>query len=134
MMFDIFSNDDSTLVESDAATADIVRSAQDMDVGTLEGAAGSRSVIPVQTDTTPSSSASLVQLLGSAPTIARDVGAAVGTAQRDLAGIGPAFNQARNSTSSGNSLATWWQYASTTDKLMVGLAIVGIVVALRGDL
>lgn len=86
---------------------------------------------PVVSDNTNQAAPSILQLLGGAANTARDVGTAVGTIQRQIQGVGPAYQAGYNASSTGNSLSTWWQYASTTDKLMVGLAVVGIIVAVK---
>lgn len=92
---------------------------------------GDGNSLPVQSDTGAEVASTPLQLLGSIGKTARDVGTAVGTLQRDLKGASGQYEQARSSAASGNSLGTWWQYASTTDKLMVGLAVVAIFVALK---
>ncbi len=88
---------------------------------------------PVVSDVTPQTTPTLQQLLGSGGIVqtARDLGTAVGTIQQQINAAGPAYTQARTNAATGNKLGTWWQYASTTDKLMVGLAVIGIIVALK---
>lgn len=91
---------------------------------------------PLQTDLTYQSASSTLQKLGSIDysKLATSVGTAVGTIEKEIKQIGPNYNAAQQAASSTNplsGLATWWQYASTTDKLMVGLAVLGIVVALN---
>ena len=93
--------------------------------------------LPVVSTQTAAGAASALQILGSAGKLATQAGTAVGNIQKQLASVGPNFNNARVAASSTNplsGLSVWWQNAPTTDKLMVGLAIVGILVALRGDL
>jgi hypothetical protein len=85
---------------------------------------------PLVSDTTMQRDSSLLQILGSIGSTARDLGTAVGTVKRDFEGAKDAYGQAYRNASTGNSLGTWWQYASTTDKLMVGLAVAGILVVL----
>lgn len=133
MDYTVFEMDSST-DQSTEEDARLARQDQQADIGNLEGAAGSGATFPVQTDTTAQSIPSVTQILGSAPTVARDVGTAIGDTQRQLGSLGKIFSGARSNAASGNGLGTWWAYASTTDKLMVGLAVVGIVVALRGEL
>lgn len=72
--------------------------------------------------------ASLIQ---NAPNIGKQLGTAVGTAQNNINKGITNFQTAQSAAASGNNLSTWWQYASTTDKLMIGLAIVGILVAVK---
>lgn len=125
---------DSSTDQSTEEDARLSRQDQGSDIANLEGAPGSGASFPVQTDTTSQFTPTLTQMLGSAPTVARDVGTAIGNTQRQLGSLGGIFSSARSNAASGNGLATWWAYASTTDKLMVGLAVVGILVALRGEL
>lgn len=72
-------------------------------------------------------------VIGNLSSIARDVGSAVGTAQRQIKQAPIVYNQARTNAASGNAIGQWWQYSSQTDKIMVGLAVVGIIVALRNN-
>lgn len=74
---------------------------------------------------------SIGSILGNAPKIGTALGTAVGTAEHNVQQGITNFNGASSTAASGNSLGTWWTYASTTDKLMVGLAVVGIFVALK---
>lgn len=68
------------------------------------------------------------------PAIAQSAGTLVGTAQHNIAQAGTNYTNAQQAAASGNQLSTWWQYASTTDKLMIGLAVVGILIAMKaGD-
>ncbi len=60
---------------------------------------------------------------------ARDLGTAIGTIKRQIGTADDEFKTARDNAASGNKLGTWWQYASTTDKIMVGLAALGVAVA-----
>lgn len=98
------------------------------DLTALQGDGNSPGVV---SDTSGQTSSSPLQLLGSVGSTARDLGTAVGTLQRDLKNAGKNFSNARNAAANGNSLSTWWQYASTTDKMMVGLAALAILVALK---
>lgn len=88
---------------------------------------------PLVSDQTHSGNADTLNKLGSAisdPNLARNLGSAVGSIEKQIQGFSGQFNAAKNATATGNSLSTWWMYASTTDKLMVGLAVLGIVVVL----
>ena len=107
-------------------TADFVEDPAPLDMESLIVA----DPLPVQSDAT-AAKATPLQLLGSIGTTARDLGTAVGKIQRDMRTASENYRQARDAAASGNSLSLWWQYASTTDKLMVGLAVVGIIVALK---
>lgn len=98
------------------------------DVKILQGDGNS---MPVQTDSSGQVASTPLQILGSIGSTARDLGTAVGTIKRDFKTAGAQYRNAENAASTGNSLSTWWQYASTTDKLMVGLAVVAIIVALK---
>lgn len=71
----------------------------------------------------------LVDLLGSIGTVARDLGTAVGKTEADIKAAQGNYQTARQNALSGNTLGTWWQYASMTDKLVVGLAAAGVVFA-----
>lgn len=97
------------------------------DLPTLQGDGNSP---PVQADTMPQRSNSLVDLLGSIGSTARDLGTAVGMTKRELSTVDDKFKKARDAQESGNSLSTWWQYTSTTDKVMIGLAAAGLVLVL----
>lgn len=111
--------------------------------GLVEGD-GTWDVLPTISDSPSSSrdsgslSSSVSNILGSIgttlqqlPATARSLGTAVGTAKHDLHQAQANYTAAEHAASTGNGLSTWWQYASTTDKLMVGLAVVGIFVALK---
>ena len=63
---------------------------------------------------------------------AKDVGTAVGTIQREAKQIPINYSTARNAAASGNVLQTWWIQSSQTDKLMVAIGIVGLVIAFKG--
>lgn len=73
---------------------------------------------------------SVGELARSATRTARDIGTAVGTIEREFDGAGDAYKEARTNARAGNGLGQWWQYASTTDKIMAGLAVVGIAVSI----
>lgn len=69
----------------------------------------------------------LMGSIGSIGQTARDLGTAVGTIERDIKGAGTEYQTARNNAKTGNKLGQWWDYAPTTDKVMVGLAAAGLV-------
>ena len=96
------------------------------DLPTLQGDGNS---FPVQSDTTPQSNNSVLQILGSIGTTAKSLGTAVGKAQHDIASARTDFQTARVAQVNGNSLSTWWQMASTTDKLTVGIGAAGLMLA-----
>lgn len=106
--------------------------------GTLEAASdqllyGSANDAPIVSTPMQSSESSpfskLIDLLGSVGTVARDLGTAVGKTEADLKAASGEYKTARANALSGNTLGTWWQYASMTDKLVVGLAAAGVVFA-----
>ena len=86
---------------------------------------------PVQSDDSGQIASTALQKLGSIGDTARDLGTAIGTFRRNISGAGAQYRAAQDAAYNGNSLSTWWQYASTTDKLMVGLAVVAILVSLK---
>lgn len=67
------------------------------------------------------------------PQTATALGVAVGNAEKTLAQIKTGFTSGVAAGSNTNPLATWWLYASTTDKLIVGLAAVTLVVMLMQE-
>ncbi len=67
--------------------------------------------------------------LGTLTTRARELGTAVGTVQRQIQGSGAEFTAARRQAVSGDKMGQWWAYASTTDKVLIGLAAVGVAIA-----
>lgn len=123
-MFDVFTFGDPTDSDATFGGGDVNFSPQDATI--LQGNGNS---LPVQTDTDYQGVSSVLQKLGSIDYVktARDLGTAVGTVRNTAAQIGPAFSNAQAQAASGNSLGTWWQYASTTDKLVVGLAAATLV-------
>lgn len=70
----------------------------------------------------------IINKLGSIGTTAAQIGTAVGTAQRNIAIAKGQYNAARNDAKNGNSLGTFWLYATPTEKAMIILAAVAIVV------
>src|SRR5262245_54619052 len=95
---------------------------------------GSPNQPPVISDTPETSVSSVLSsvkgILGSIGTTARDIGTAVGTARRDISLAGQQYRTAQQQAYSGNSLGQWWNYSTTQDKLVIGLAVVGILVVL----
>lgn len=74
-----------------------------------------------------------VSKLGSIGTTAIQLGTAVGSTQRQIDMAKNNYNAARVNARSGNSLGTFWLYASPTEKAMIALAAVAIVVTLVKD-
>lgn len=68
--------------------------------------------------------------LGSIGTIATQAGTAIGTAQRQISQAQGNYNAAKANASSGNSIGTFWLYASSTDKIMIVLAATAILITL----
>jgi len=91
---------------------------------------GDGNTLPLVSDTTPARDSSLLDLLGSIGSTARDLGTAAGKIVKDVKGAKTEFQTGYDNAKAGNSLGTWWQYASITDKLMVGLGVAGIAVVL----
>lgn len=104
------------------------------DNSTLVSSSGDNNSLPLLSDvTTPTSTSnSWLQQFGSAltnlPKTAAQLGTVVGTAKADIAAAKSNYNLAQSSAASNNALGVWWANASMTDKLMVGLAVVGIAV------
>lgn len=97
---------------------------------------GEPNSLPTVSDTPEAASSSgwddLKNILGSIGTTARDVGTAVGTAQANLKNAGAQYKAGQQAASNPNTgkLQTWWLYSSSTDKLMVGLAVAALAVAI----
>jgi hypothetical protein len=95
---------------------------------------GSANQPPVISDQPESSTSSpfggITQLLGSIGTTARDLGTAVGTAKASVKNAGAAYRTAEHNAATGNSVGQWWQYSTTMDKVMVGLAVAVVAVIL----
>jgi len=70
---------------------------------------------------------SIVSILGSVGRTARDIGTAVGTARRDIATARKEYSVAEANARQGNALGQWWQYSTTQDKLVIGLALAGVI-------
>lgn len=91
-------------------------------------------VLPVQSDTAqyPNSGSytGLGNLLGSIGTTAKNAGTLVGTVQKDIKDAGTNFNSAKTAAASGNSISTFWLYATPTEKMMIVLAAAGLVLVL----
>lgn len=103
-----------------------------------EALTGARNTLPVVSDK-PAQGAfsSFRDLMGSVGTIARDVGTTVGTVRRDLKnaedqirGAAPEYRTAQRNAYTGNRVGQWWQYATMTDKVIVGLAVLTLGVAI----
>lgn len=71
------------------------------------------------------------QVLGSAVSTARDVGTIVGTVRRTGSDAQKTYTTAQANAASGNKVGQFWQYATPTEKAMIVLAVVAIVVTLR---
>ena len=102
---------------------------------------GTQNSLPVISDSRQSSLdtpfSGLKNLMGSVGSVVKDItgtarnlGTAVGSIQRDLTGAPNEFERSRKAAESGK-LGTWLNRASTTDKLTVGIGIVGIILLLR---
>ncbi len=91
---------------------------------------GSANFPPVISDPPQSSIGSILnsaqKILGSAS----ELGTAAGTIQRQVSTFGSQFNKAKATAASGNSIGTFWQYATPTDKIVIVLAAVGVLIAL----
>lgn len=59
--------------------------------------------------------------------IARDVGTAIGTLRREITAAPGAFSSAEKAAANNNKIQQWWLYSSPTDKLTVGIGLVGLV-------
>lgn len=103
---------------------------------------GTYNMVPLTTDTPQSSldspyagAGNILGAIGSTiqnlPNIGRSLGTMVGTAENNANAAVANYNSAHAAAASGNKLSTWWQYASMTDKVMIGLAAVGILIALK---
>ena len=73
---------------------------------------------------------SITKLLGSIGTTARNLGTAVGTAKRDIKGAGAQYRAGEKAAERQSKVQQWWMYSTTNDKLVIGLAIAGIAIAL----
>lgn len=128
MLYDEFGYDSGTYASED--TAENAKFARQQDATSVVDNA-----VPVVSDTPEVGNASVLQKLGSIDitSTARNAGAIVGSIAQQIKTAGATFNASRSAASSGNSIALWWQYASMTDKLVVGLAALGIIVVLVKD-
>jgi hypothetical protein len=119
---------DETTNSGESANSSAVPYASDVLVS------GSVNQPPVISDQPESSTNSpfggITQLLGSIGTTARDLGTAVGTAKASIKGAGAAYRTAEHNAATGNSVGQWWQYSTTMDKVMVGLAVAVVAVIL----
>ena len=93
---------------------------------------GDGNTLPVVSNVTLQDTGSVLEKLGSVDYVkaAKDVGTAVGTFQRRVDEAKHGYANSLHAAQTGNSLGSWWQYASTTDKLVVGLAVVTIIIML----
>ena len=86
---------------------------------------------PMQSSANSDYGVNVTQILGSAVQTARDIGTAVGTVERTGRVAELEFKDARSNASSGNKIGTFWQYASSTEKAMIALAVVAIFITLN---
>lgn len=70
------------------------------------------------------------QVVGSVSGIARDIGTAVGEIRRAVTDTPKEYTRAVKNAERGNSLGQFWQYATPTDKMMISLAGLAVVVVL----
>jgi hypothetical protein len=110
-----------------------VTAEQSMTVGTGESP-------PVVSDTNGPSPFNLRDFLGSIGTAARnvgstarDIGTAVGTVRASTQNAQNQYRDAQSAaadTGPGAKLRQWWVYAPTSEKVMAGLALAGLAIAL----
>lgn len=62
---------------------------------------------------------------------ARAVGQTVGAIEGQTANVTRAYNAGRQDAGKGMAAKYWWDSTSTTDKLMLGVAVLGVVLVLR---
>ena len=96
---------------------------------------GDSQTMPTQSDSPQVAGPSwsgIHNLLGAIGTTARDLGTAVGSVKNAANTAKGQYNTAQQNAASGNKLGQWWQYSSTTDKIMVGIGVAGLVLVLRG--
>ena len=97
---------------------------------------GDSNTPPVYSDTPQTSIGSvfggLHNILGAIGTTARDVGSAVGSVRRSVREAKGQYSTAEKNAESSNKVGQWWQYSSTTDKLMIGIGVLGLVLVLKG--
>ena len=133
-MYDIYNTDFFNQVEGqnfdtyDAAVANANSFETQSMLATASNDAGLGTAMPVMSTPGQSGNPSLMQILGSLGTYARDIGTAVGSVKRDINGVGRAYNTAYNQAANPtpqNKLSQWWAYSSMTDKLTVGIGIAG---------
>jgi len=74
---------------------------------------------------------SFLNKLGSIGTTATQLGTAAGTAVRNVKQAETNYKTAYNNAATGNSIGTFWQYATPVEKAMIILAVVAIVVTLE---
>ena len=96
---------------------------------------GSDNTAPVISDTPQSGGftwGGLHNILGAIGQTARDVGTTVGSIKRAGRDIEGNYKTAEANAASGNKLGQWWQYSSTTDKVMIGIGIAGLYLVIKG--
>jgi hypothetical protein len=136
--FDNYSDTNNSTFSNADSNASLVPFSSDV---LVEGD-GTYNQVPTITDSPQSNSdgpyTGWQNLLGSigttiqnAPKIGTALGTAVGNAEHNINQGVANYNHAQSAAASGNNLSTWFQNASTTDKLMIGLAVIGIIVALE---
>jgi hypothetical protein len=68
-------------------------------------------------------------ILGSIGETARNVGIAVGTIKREVAGVKPAYEEGVQMGRYPNRISSAWTAMSDSDKMMIVLGVVGVAVA-----
>lgn len=63
---------------------------------------------------------------------ARDLGTSVGSVKKAVKDAEGQYSTAEHNAESGNKLGQWWQYSSTTDKIMIGIGIAGLYLVVKG--
>lgn len=76
---------------------------------------------------------SILSEIQALPKQAASAGTLVGTIKSDLNQAKVNYAAGQTAASTNNSLATWWLYASTTDKLIVGLTAATVLIMLMKD-
>lgn len=133
---------DTYYASNDDSSATMDYAVPNYESETLVNGDNSSNTYPVISDDLQSSSntsfSGVQNLLGSVgsvvtnlPKIGTSLGTVVGTAKHDVNQGIANYNNAQSAASKGNNLSTWWQFASTTDKIMIGLAVIAIVIAVR---
>ena len=136
-----YSDTATDMVITDPDTGDVYDVGLGLDTTSLLGDGNAPPLVsdPPQSATSGTAGAGTTQnLLGSvgslisnAPKIGTSLGTALGTAENNIKTGISNFTGSSTAAASGNSLSVWWANAATTDKVMIGLAVVGIIVALK---